>query len=234
MSVFQFKHFSIVQDNSAMKVGTDAMLLGAFIETEGRKSGLDIGTGTGVLSLMLAQNNEVILMDAVEIDPSSANEAKLNFENSKWSNRLRIYNSDFLSFESQKQYDLIVSNPPYFSTTNENMDIRKSQARHTSSLEIAPFIKKVSVMLTLNGDFWIIIPYIDFGLWLEQIKANGLMISKRIDIVGKAGNAPIRCVLKMSLSFVDCQEFFFCIRQSDNSYSNEYIELTNEFHGTKL
>ncbi len=138
MSVFKFKHFSVKQSDSAMKVGTDAMLLGAFVETENKTQALDIGTGTGVLSLMLAQKNETLQITAIDIDELSAKEALINFQNSSWTNRLNVYHADFLSFKTENQYDLIVSNPPYFSTTNENKDERKAQARHISSLEIKP------------------------------------------------------------------------------------------------
>lgn len=234
MSVFQFKHFSIFQKEAAMKVGTDAMLLGAFVETENKQNALDIGTGTGVLALMMAQRNISLAIDAVEIDELSAKEAKLNFENSLWLNRLNVHQADFLSFETEKQYDLIVSNPPYFSTTNENQDERKAQARHVSSLAIAPFIKRVSALLSPNGHFWLIIPHDDFDLWHSQIVANGLHISKRINIIGKEGNEPIRCILKIDFSIFETQTKLFCIRNNDHSYTDEYVELTKEFHGVEL
>lgn len=234
MSVFQFKHFSVKQSDSAMKVGTDAMLLGAFIETEEKKSALDIGTGTGVLALMLAQKNETLQISAIDIDELSAKEALINFQNSSWTNRLNLHHADFLSFETEKQYDLIVSNPPYFSTTNENKDERKAQARHISSLEIKPFINKVSALLSPNGHFWIIIPYNDVDLWYSQITANDLHIAKRINIIGKEGNEPIRCILKMNKNAFLHKPETFCIRTADNKYTQEYIDLTKDFHGTEL
>ena len=234
MSGFKFKYFTVQQSDSAMKVGTDAMLLGAFVETVGKQFALDIGTGTGVIALMMAQKNEAILIDAVEIDQKSANEAQLNFQNSSWSDRLKIHHSDFLTFPPEKQYDLIVSNPPYFSTTNENQNERKAQARHVSSLAIAPFIEKANALLSPDGSFWIIIPYNDFDLWYSHIEANSLRISQRINVIGKDGNEPIRCILKMGFSTIETRTKVFSIRNSDNAYSNEYVELTKEFHGVEL
>ena len=234
MSVFKFKNFSVQQSDAAMKVGTDAMLLGAFIEAENKTRALDIGTGTGVLSLMLAQQNDTLQVTGVEIDQASAEEAILNFKNSTWSNRLQLIHNDFLNQEFSDSFDLIVSNPPYFATTNENNDSRKAQARHVSSLEVKPFIEKVHSILSSTGSFWIIIPYIDFESWNAQTTANSLKLARKIDIIGKRGNDPIRCILKFDLSS-DCRKNeSVCIRNTDNSYTDQYIELTKEFHGKDL
>jgi len=234
MSTFKFKYFTVQQSDAAMKVGTDAMLLGAFVQAEGKAQALDIGTGTGVLSLMLAQKNETIQITGIDIDEASVQEANLNFENSPWSNRLQLIHNDFLKQTFSDSYDLIVSNPPYFSTTNENEDSRKAQARHVSSLEVKPFIEKVQSMLTSTGSFWVIIPYIDFENWNAQATANSLKLARKIDVIGKEGNDPIRCILKFDLSSNSLKEESFCIRNTDNSYTEEYIELTKEFHGTEL
>lgn len=234
MSEFKFKHFTVQQSASAMKVGTDAMILGAFIETEDKIGALDIGTGTGVLSLMLAQKNENLQVIAIDIDEVAVEEANLNFYNSPWSKRLIAIQNDFLLHTFEKHFDLIVSNPPYFSTTNENDDTRKAQARHVSSLEIGPFIKKTKFLLRPDGRFWLIIPYIDFTKWYIHAEINGLRIAKRIDVIGKEGNEPIRCILKFDQSTVFTKNETFCIRKADNSYTDEYIALTKEFHGTEL
>ena len=234
MSIFQFKHFSVLQADSAMKVGTDAMILGAFVETEGKKNALDVGTGTGVLGLMLAQKNSELAITGIEIDEASAQEANFNFQQSPWSERMNVEHIDFLDFESSLRFDLIVSNPPYFSTTNENEDPRKAQARHVSSLDIAPFLKKVKTILRPDGCFWLIMPAIDFTKWYICAEKNGLRIARKIEIVGKKGNEPIRCILKMNQSAVLPKRETFCIRKADNSYSEEYIELTKEFHGVVL
>ena len=235
MSIFKFKHFTVNQKVSVMKVGTDAMILGAFIDTVNKKHALDIGTGTGVISLMLAQKNEALHVTGIEIDSESAVEAQLNFEESPWGNQLSIIQNNFLLNDFKgKQYDLIVSNPPYFSTTNENLDERKAKARHVSSLQIIPFIEKVNELLTVDGNFWLIIPFDDYKLWQNQFKVNSLYVNQKIDVIGKVGATPIRCILNISRLFNQHKEEIFCIRNSNGEYTEEYIDLTKEFHGVEL
>ena len=234
MSIFQFKQFSIKQADSAMKVGTDAMILGAFVETEGKKNALDVGTGTGVLALMLAQKNSELLITGIEIDAASATEATFNFQQSPWSERMNLEHLDFLDFESSLRFDLIVSNPPYFSTTNENEDPRKAQARHVSSLYIAPFLKKAHSVLSSDGCFWLIVPFIDFAKWYTCAEKNGLRVARKIDIIGKEGSQPIRCILQLNQSAISPKRETFCVRKADNAYTDEYIALTKEFHGVAL
>lgn len=235
MSIFKFKHFFVIQKVSAMKVGTDAMILGAFVDTVNKKQALDIGTGTGVISLMLAQKNEALYVTGIEIDSESAVEAQLNFEESPWGNQLSIIQNNFLLNDFKgKQYDLIVSNPPYFSTTNENLDERKAKTRHVSSLQIIPFIEKVNKLLTTEGNFWVIIPFDDYKLWQNQFKVNSLYVNRKIDVIGKEGGNPIRCILNISRLFNQLKEETFCIRNSDGTYTEEYIQLTKEYHGVEL
>ena len=112
MSTFYFKEFKINQKDASMKVGTDAMVLGALIDSKQKQKGLDIGTGTGVLSLMVAQKNKYLAIDAIDIDKDNISIAKENFENSKFENTFETINKDFLNFKSSIKYDLIFSNPP--------------------------------------------------------------------------------------------------------------------------
>ena len=234
MSVFKFKHFSVKQSDSAMKVGTDALILGAFIEASEKCQALDIGCGTGVLSLMIAQQNNSAQITAIDIDEASVQEANVNFKNSQWSKRLIAFQNDFLEHDFTEQFDLIVSNPPYFSTTNENTDTRKAQARHVSSLEIKPFLEKVNSLLLPNGDFWIIIPFYDVSLWTHQAEVNDLFVTRRVDVIGKEGNEPIRSILKFAHSSEFVNRTSFCIRKLDNSYTEEYKAITKEYHGTEI
>jgi len=134
---FRFKQFTIEQEHAAMKVGTDGVLLGAWASAPGAGSRvLDIGTGTGLIALMMAQRTKDAAVDALEIDPSSASQAKENFQNSPWKKRLRCFPSSFQDFSSQcrKQYDLIVCNPPFFSGSKKTASKSKNLARHDDSL----------------------------------------------------------------------------------------------------
>ncbi len=233
MSLFHFKEFSIQQDVSAMKVGTDAMILGSLVDANLKVNGLDIGTGTGVLSLMLAQKNKNICINAIEIDVESAKEAELNFQNSSWSNRLRIVHADFRTFFTEIQFDLIISNPPYFENGILNESIRKANSRHEDSLPLQELFQKVAEMLAANGHFWLILPFETAAKW--KMKATELKLSceKEIIIFGKP-NLPKRIVLCFSKVGVECEKSSVLIRTENNEYSNEYKELTVDFHGVKL
>ena len=230
MSNFRFKQFEITQNDNAMKVGTDAMVLGSFVNSNGSKKGLDVGSGTGVLSLMIAQNNSDISIDAVELDALSAAEGELNFKNSPWPERLKTHHCDFLEYETEEKYDLIVSNPPYYQTTLVNQDDRKANARHENSLPMREFILKARRLLSDDGEFWFIVPVEDEQVWKKQCNSANLHMIEKISIHGKVGGDTKRVI------FVCCnyksilEESHFSVRDKSNGYSKEYKELTREFH----
>ena len=140
--VFRFKQFGVRHEKSAMKVGTDGVLLGAWTNAENAKKVLDIGTGTGLIALMIAQRSKA-LITGIEIDEDAAEEAYENFVSSPWGDRLRVENSDFAVFSNicNEKYDVIVSNPPYFVDSLECPDEKRGKARHTSSLSFENLIK---------------------------------------------------------------------------------------------
>lgn len=234
MSDFEFKYFKVRQCDSTMKVGTDAMILGALVQTNEHINALDVGTGTGVLALMMAQKSTSLKIQAIDVDEPSYFESCYNFEQSPWKHRINSLLGDFLSYEFAQKFDLIVSNPPYYSTYNENKDARKAKARHVSSLQVKPFLKKISNILTDEGCFWVIIPFSDLHEWQSIAEENGLRMARRIELRGKAGKTPIRCVLMMDFKSTNTDVKTFSIRNDDNSYSDEYIALTKEFHGTHI
>jgi tRNA1Val (adenine37-N6)-methyltransferase len=237
MSFFHFKYFSIQQANSAMKVGTDALLLGSFIEISNRdipKKALDIGTGTGVLSLMLAQRFSVIEIDAIDIDTESALEATLNFENSPWNSRLKCNCSSLQEWHSAERYDLIVSNPPFYTSHNPNTDIRKANARHALGLPIHVFSENIKRLLSPSGELWIIVPFEDRFLWSNQLNESGLHVYRDIEICGKETLAPNRSILAFSFLKRDIQKDEMTVRQLNGSYTEAYVQLTAEFHDRKL
>ena len=153
MSAFQFKNFKIVHDRSIMKVGTDAMILGSLIKVDKSSRGLDVGTGSGILALMVAQKNDSIVIDAIEKDYDSYLDCKQNFEASNWSNRLNPIHGDFLSFSAQGKYDLIISNPPFYQSRLKNEDPREASAKHEDSLPMDQLIERSSEILKESGYF---------------------------------------------------------------------------------
>lgn len=234
MSVFRFKQFSIRQTDNAMKVGTDAMVLGALVRPEGKQLGLDIGAGTGVLSLMVAQRNTEISIDALELDVSSSKECAVNFENSDWSNRLNALNGDFLEFDFSKQYDFIVSNPPYFQSRLENNDERKAAARHESYLPLEPMVDRVAQLLSDEGDFWAIFPAEVQEEWSKVCNAAGLYATHITRIHGKDGLPANRIVCCYAKTKRASALNHLTIRDQSGKYTEAYIELTREFHFNDL
>lgn len=239
MSIFHFKYFTINQSRSALKVGTDSMVLGTLISCENKKKGLDIGSGTGVLSLMLAQKNSEIILDAIELDIESSLDCQLNFENSDWSNRLNLIVGDFLSSNWDKKYDLIFSNPPFFENSQENIKENKTMARHTKSLPFDLLFEKVASLLEENGSFWIILPFDARSKALSFAEQTGLNQMEEWIIEGKPNQA-VRIVLhfqnlkdenkseRKSLSKT------FLIRNADGTYSDHYKKATFEFHNREI
>lgn len=231
--IFQFKHFSVSQSNSALKVGTDAMVLGALIETTNEKSALDIGTGTGVLALMLAQKNSTILVDAIEIDAASCVDANLNFSNSNWKKRLNLIKSDFLDYSFSNQYDLIVSNPPFYLDGLVSADERTNQAKHANELNFETLFNRVNQLLSSEGTFWLIYPF-ETHVFVESIaRENELFPSQLIEIQGKP-NRPTRMVACFNKIASPIKRQVFVIRDVEGNYSPNYIEATSEFHSKKI
>lgn len=218
-----------------MKVGTDAMLLGSFIETRGKVKCLDVGSGTGVLSLMVAQKNFEIEVNAVEIDNLAAKECALNFRNSNWVDRLWTIHSNIFDFSPVKRYDLIISNPPFYTSTLENKDERKATARHAQHMELSKLISKMQRFLSPIGHLWVIIPKDSFFHWYMEFEKIGVRVQKKIYIRPKPSKEVNRMIVCFGRkTILNAEESTFVIRNEDNSYSSEYIELTKEFHSKVL
>lgn len=231
--IFKFKYFSISQSNSALKVGTDAMVLGALVETTNEKFALDIGTGTGVLALMLAQKNPTIIVDAIEIDAASCVDANLNFSNANWKERLNLIESDFLAHNFSKQYDLIVSNPPFYMDGLESPDERITQSKHTKELNFESLFNRVNQLLSSEGTFWLIYPF-EIHAFVESIAGkNELFPSQLIEIQGKP-NRPKRMLSCYNKIASPIMREIFVIRDDEGNYSPKYIEATSEFHSKKI
>jgi tRNA1Val (adenine37-N6)-methyltransferase len=235
MSSFSFKEFIIRQDNSALKVGTDAMLLGALIEPESHNKCLDIGAGTGVLSLMIAQRNSTIEIDAIEIDCLSFIDLKLNFSLSKWSDRLNGICEDFFSFriDEFQKYDLIVSNPPFYETTFQNNQFNIAKAKHESHLPFESLFMRVNSLLTNEGMFWMILPTENTLKWKEYCLKLKLYCIKEITLFAKPCKSK-RSVLVFSKTIREFKQINILIRNENNTYSEDYRRLTLDFHNKEI
>jgi tRNA1Val (adenine37-N6)-methyltransferase len=233
MSYFHFKNFSIKQEKAAMKVGTDSMVLGALIDIDTQKSALDIGTGTGVLSLMQAQKKSDLEILALEIEQDAYSEAIENVANSNFKSQIVVKQGDFLHFPFEKKYDLIFSNPPFFENSLKSENLQKNFARHTDSLPFDLLFEKVSTLLNEDASFYVIVPLGSWEIILDIAAKKGLFLKQQISIFGKL-NLLNRFVFQFSNKEVGVKYSEVVIRNEDNSYTNQYICLTKEFHNRKL
>lgn len=236
---FRYKQFTIQQDYAAMKVGTDADLLGT-LSVGGRKI-LDIGTGTGVLSLMLAQRYPESEITAIEIDDQAIRDAEVNFRNSPMGQRITLHHQSFQDFYASKKaggelgaFDSVVCNPPYFDKSLECDNLSKTRARHTSSLPFAVLIRGTYELLQDGGVFSVCIP----GEVLSDFSAECLLQGFRLQDIYKIKTVPRkepkRFVLVHKKGWVDNpQEHVYCMRNADGTRSDWYLNLMSDFHDVK-
>ena len=233
MSFFQFRDFSVRQSHAALKVGTDAMVLGALLNSEGKKQALDIGTGTGVLALMVAQRNERIQVTAVEKESKANQDARFNFNNSPYAKRLQLLEIDFLSFQSNEKFDLIVSNPPFYMNALMGANHQLNQAKHVQDLTPNRLFQKVSELLDEVGSFWVIWPSEDIETFLLEAQKFELFPQRRISVFGKP-NAKVRVVVEFGFQPKETTNTDLTIRTSEGTYTEEYKVLTRDFHDRSL
>jgi len=217
-----------------MKVGTDGVLLGAWCSLESLpKTILDIGTGTGIISLMLAQRSSAITIDGVEVDPSAYMQTVDNFENSDWSDRLYCYNASFQKFvddTNKETYDLIVSNPPFYTEDYITKNSSRNKARFTSSLTFKELIGGISKILSKSGFFSTIIPFKEESTFICLAEQHSLHLNKICRVQGNKNSEIKRSLMTFSFNKVKISETNLIIENSRHKYTKEYEELTNNFY----
>jgi tRNA1Val (adenine37-N6)-methyltransferase len=228
-SWFQFQQFRIHQDRCAMKISTDAVLLGALAEADSPKSILDIGTGTGVIALMLAQRFAEATIFAVEVDEDAANQAAENFKASPFEKRLQIENLRFQDFQEEIQFDLIVSNPPYFPDHLKSKDAKRNQALHTDALSFEDLLQKSVKLLKKDGHIWIILPPRQMEDFVELAQAVGLLPQKRILVRDTASKPILREILAFSFKKREQSVQEIILKNENGSFSDGYSSLISGF-----
>lgn len=227
---FSFKQFSLNQDRTAMKIGTDGVLLGAWADHENPKSILDIGTGTGLIALMLAQRFPEAFVHAIEIEKNAFEQAKENAENSIFRNRISVERTMLQRYKPEMKFDLIVSNPPFFPVNNQNERNPRNIARQENTLDFSSLIRKSSELLKPEGAFSVIIPFDRKDEFMEISRNAGLYPSEIINVKGSATTEFKRTLLK----FKGVKEFYeeksLIVETSRHKYTDEYIELTKDFY----
>ncbi|NAY92678.1 methyltransferase [Muricauda sp. JGD-17] len=230
---FIFKQFTIHQDRSSMKVGTDGVLLGAWASVDNQPNTiLDIGTGTGLIALQMAQRTSAELIDAIELDDETYEQCVANFEESPWSDRLFCYHADFMEFvdEVEDNYDLIISNPPFYEEEVTSGNSSRDRARQTKSLPFDELLGGVAKLLSHNGLFAVILPFKEERRFLEMGKRSGLY-PKRITRVKGSPSAEIkRSMLEMRFSEGEPKVGELVIELARHQYTKAYSELTSPFY----
>ncbi|MDR0962478.1 MAG: methyltransferase [Mediterranea sp.] len=227
---FRFKQFAIRQDRCAMKVGTDGVLLGAWAQADAPRRIMDIGTGTGLVALMLAQRYADAQVTAMEIDSPAARQAAENVAQSPWNDRVEVVCGDFRNYSIDGCFDLLVSNPPYFVDALACPDRQRHIARHADTLSYESLFRRAVKLLAADGRVAVIIPA-DARATADGIAiAQGLHPAQCMQVVTKPGKAVRRVLLSYSMQPAVCTEATLCIESAEGGFSKEYIALTGDFY----
>jgi tRNA1Val (adenine37-N6)-methyltransferase len=229
MSIFKFKQFEVDQTGCAMRINTDGVLIAAMAGHEGTKNILDIGTGTGVIALMLAQRFPEADIHAVEIDEQAAETAERNFQLSVFSKRLTVYHSAVQAFDSTQKYDLIVSNPPFFVNDLKSEEFRKGIARHADEDFFSMLVKKSSALLADKGMIWLILPVKQADEVIGIASHYNLSLVERIHIHSDQSKPTFRQIICLKKGEAALKERDFNIYESLKQHTAAYKELLKDF-----
>lgn len=230
MSVFKFKQFQVEQQNDVFKIGTDGLLLATWVSAQNPKDILDIGTGTGLISLVLAQRFPNASITGIDVQSNAVDLAQKNFKHSPWHNRLTAKHSSLQDMET-RSYDLIVSNPPFFENRLKSPDnASKNIARHNDSLPFSAFSKGINRLLSTNGVFAIVLPFDEFQSFAQLLKDEGIHLYSYCEVKGHA-DAPVKRILA---TFTREDKFAvkkeaLTLEKSRHQYTEEYKSLIQDF-----
>lgn len=230
---FSFKQFNVQQDRCAMKIGTDGVLLGAWTPLINNPYNLlDIGAGTGILSLMLAQRSNLEQIDAIEIDEGAYEQCVENFEASPWSDRLFCFHAGLDEFvdDPEDEYDLIISNPPFYTDTFKSENTQRDIARFEDALPFEELIEAADLLLSDNGIFSVIIPYKEETKFVSMCKELDLFPFKITRVKGTPNSEIKRSLLAFSRIEQTPQIDALTIEISRHQYTSEYVELTKDYY----
>ena len=232
---FQFKQFTVQQENCSMKVSTDACIFGAFVAsslqhlTFNIQHILDIGTGTGLLPLILAQKSKA-LIDAVEINTAASLQAKGNFARSPWHDRLQVFNLDIKDFNPGKKYDQIISNPPFFEDDLRSADDAKNTAKHNTALTLVQLLNAVDLHLQPGGSSYVLLPFHRMG-YFEKVSAGmGFHIHKKLLIRHTASHPYFRGILAFSKNKLPVENSELAIKESNGVYTAGLAGLLGDYY----
>lgn len=236
-SYFQFKQFTIYQDKCAMKVTTDACLFGAWVANDVKnefiKNAIDIGTGTGLLSLMILQKNPEIEIDAIEIDSETSVQASENIKASSWSEKARIINEELKHFTPLKKYELIICNPPFYENELQPGNQKKKQAHHSSDLTLKDLVHFIKNNLANDGTFYLLLPFKRDNEIKKLLTSHHLFIQKIVFVSQSESHGYSRIMLKGRIkdkNFTETIIETITICNSKNEYTPEFINLLKDYY----
>lgn len=228
---FRFKQFCLEQDRCAMKVSTDACIQGAWtplLSTDTRI--LDIGCGTGLLSLMLAQRQAVAAIDAIELNEAAALQAQENVQASPWADRITVMQGDARSFTATEKYDLVICNPPFFNNSLLGPAQQRNQARHTLSFGYEDLLDCLQRNFSGKGRAAVLLPAAEHLLWEQLLAKNNWHIIQLLYVSPRVGAAPNRVVSICAREHAPCRSETLFIRREDNQYTDAFTALLRDFY----
>lgn len=230
--LFRFKQFEVRHDLCPMPITTDSVLVGAAANASEARQVLDVGTGCGVIALMIAQRNPLAIIHAIDIHSDAVQQARQNFILSPWGNRLTAICDDFLAYASQstQRYDLIVSNPPYFTEDTLSPDAQRASARNTVSLPLQSLIDGCQRLLNPNGILCLITPYSIGKSFAQMVKHAGMHVAQCLIVKGTPGAEPSRIVWHITHSHTTTRFRHLVIELARGVYTPQYISLTHRFY----
>lgn len=231
--VFQFQHFSVRHDRASMKVGTDGVLLGAWCHVNAAHTALDVGTGSGLIALMIAQRSTQLQhILGIDIDKESVQQANENFAVSPFSNRLSALTMDFSlpTFAANSRFDLIVSNPPFFTEQTASPSLVRDRARRSESLPLHTLLQNAATLLSPTGHVSLILPYQRSGECVATAVAHGLHLCRRTDVRQRNNRDYVRSLLEFSFTIAPTVYDTLTLTDDSGQRSAQYQQLTHDFY----
>lgn len=229
-TTFAFKEFVVRQDKCTMKISTDSVLIGAWADPSKAKRILDVGTGTGVIALMLAQRSKAKI-DAIDIDSNACVQALINFSKSNWAERLFTHHSSLQEFASQEKYDIIVSNPPFFPCPSSHKEKEGSQARFTHKLSFGDLAENVIRLLSPKGSLYVILPVHEGAYFTNEAEKRNLFLTNYVWVkTTDRKKFPKRILMKFEFVKRNIADDKLLVIQSNNNYTEEYKKLTKDYY----
>ncbi len=233
-TTFRFKQFEIHHHKSTMKVGTDAVLLGAWANVDGAKRILEVGTGSGVIALMLAQRtSETAAIDALEIDADSVLQATENVKRSPWPTKVVVIPKALQDWKPDLKYDLIITNPPFFSKSLLPPDPTRTRARHSVNLSSADLLAYSRKLLAHNGTLSVVLPFLEGNAFIQSAMSNQFYLSRQTAVFTRKGKPQERWLLEFKKTEIPCTQTIITLFTSGNERSEAYNDLTSDFYLAK-